>query len=124
MEPELRFEVSRADLDIAEARRAQSSGDDPTFACTAVKQMIGGLADRRVHDVQRVVKEGRRVCRDAVVAYAGAQVAALQAARPREREQLPRVCIDLSRSVALLEALAPEDHELAGLRAERQALCP
>jgi hypothetical protein len=124
MEPELRFEISRADLDIAEAKRAAAAGDDPTFPCTAVKQMIQGLEGRAVHDVKRVVRDGRQVCRDAVAAYAAAQVERLEAVRGRERERMARECTDLGRSLALLDALAPKDRDLPVLRQRRGGLCP
>jgi hypothetical protein len=126
MQPELRFEISRADLDIAEARRKMAAGADPTFPCTAIKQAIGSLAGQRVHDVHRVVEEGTKVCRDAVVGFAAAQVARLEKVHGRERERMARECTDLVRSVALLDAIVKTsaDAEVASLRHKRKSLCP
>jgi hypothetical protein len=124
MQPELRFEISRADLDIAEARRALAAKADPMYPCTAIKQAIGTLAGQRVHDVQRVVREGQKVCRDATVSFAGVQIERLEKAPVRERERMARECTDLGRSVALLDAIAKDDAELATLRQKRKSLCP
>jgi hypothetical protein len=124
MRPELRFEISRADIDIAEAKRALDTGGDPIFPCTALKQSIGTLGGQRVHDVNRVVRDGRTVCRAAVIAFAGAQTARLEKAHGRERERMARECADLGRSVALLEALVPDDPEVPLLRKKRKSLCP
>lgn len=125
MEPELRFELSRAYEDIDDARRALASGADPTFPCTAVKQAIDHLGGRRMHDVQqRLVKEGQKVCRDATAKFAGALTTRLEAARGREREEMARECTDLGRAVALLEGLAPADEEIPTLRKKRKVLCP
>jgi hypothetical protein len=125
MEPALRFELSRAELDIAEAERAAATGADPTFACAAVKQMIAGLEREPIHTVRATVARGRRVCRTATLGFANAQLARLEAARPGgERERLASECVDLLRSVALLEALVPGDEEVAELARKRKTLCP
>lgn len=118
MEPRLRFELTRSEAFIDEAERISAAGGDPTFPCTAVRQMIAGLADESVYTVNATVERGRRVCREVTVKFAGSLVARL------EKRRTPADCIDLSKSLALVSALAADDPELATLEKKRKTLCP
>lgn len=129
MEPRLRFELTRSEAFIEEAQRISAAGGDPTFPCTAVRQMIAGLADDNVYTVNDTVEKGRKVCREVTVKFAGSLVARLET--QKEKAPAPRDCIDLSRSLALVKAIAKpgpknnnDDPQLAALEKKRKTLCP
>jgi hypothetical protein len=125
MEPRLRFELTRSEAHIDEAQRISRAGGDPSFPCTAVKQMIAGLEDETVQTVNETVVRGRKVCREVLLKHAGELVARMESrggdlelAQHRARD-----CTGLSRALALVAALAKDDPVAAGLEKRRQILC-
>jgi hypothetical protein len=125
MEPRLRFELTRSEAHIDEAERIAAAGGDPTFPCTAVRQMIAGLADERVHTVNDTVERGRRVCREVTLGFASTLVARLETrGRLDVAQRRARDCVDLSRSLALVNAIAKDDPQATALEKRRKTLCP
>ena len=134
MEPRLRFDLTRSEAHIDEAERISRAGGDPTFPCTAVKQMVAGLADETLQTVNATVVRGRKVCRDVTMKFAETLVARLEtrdgsldvAQRPAQSKA--RDCVDLSRSLALARALdgalAKDDPAATTLDKKRKILCP
>lgn len=121
MEPRLRFELTRSEAHIDEAQRISAANGDPTFPCTAVRQTIAGLADERVQTVNATVERGRKVCRDVTVKFAAALVARLEAKDPT---RMARDCVDLSRAIALVNALGRDDPQVVEIEKKRKILCP
>lgn len=129
MEPRLRFDLTRSEAHIDEAERVSRAGGDPTFPCTAVKQMVAGLADETVQTVNATVVRGRKVCREVTLRFAETLVARLETRGGNldVAQRKARDCVDLSRSLALareLAAAAKDDPTATTLDKKRKILCP
>jgi hypothetical protein len=121
-EPRVRWALERIDVDVEAARRDA----DPTYHCAAIRQALAELKDNRKHHAVVARRDAQKVCRAALLAFAGKRTAA--AVRPRRGVPPVAECVDLDRALALLADLPPEkpgpsDTEVAELDRRRKTLC-